>query len=213
MTAAPRPVTPLGILAATLRELAGRSWRRSATAAGGGAGRRPGSLRRGAHDARVERAGGAGRPDPRAHPWAGALEQEMLSGHVEGQLLRFLVRMTRARRVLDDRHVHGLLGAGDGRGAARRRRASWHARSTRRSRASRSGASPLSPAGSGSTSASGPPRRRLRELDGRFDLVFIDADKAGYQGYVDTVLERGPTGPGRAHRRRQHPHAGPAVDG
>src|SRR5689334_9401388 len=30
----------------------------------------------------------------------GALEQEMLSGHVEGQLLNFLVRMVGARRVL-----------------------------------------------------------------------------------------------------------------
>ncbi len=30
-----------------------------------------------------------------------ALEPEMLSGHVEGQALKFLVRMTRARRVLE----------------------------------------------------------------------------------------------------------------
>ena len=40
-------------------------------------------------------------------PAPGPLEQEMLSGHVEGRFLAFLVRMLGARRVLE-------VGAGTG---------------------------------------------------------------------------------------------------
>ena len=107
--AAARPVTPLGILAATLAEL---------TVALGDA---PADVRaRLARDA-LELARGL---DPyleqcttpespalqaiseatHARTWAATtapLEQEMLSGHVEGQTLKMLVALTRARRVLD----------------------------------------------------------------------------------------------------------------
>ena len=46
-------------------------------------------------------------------------------------------------------------------------------------------------------------RRRTRRLAGPFDMVFIDALKPEYQGYLE-ALER-PAGAGRAHRGRQRP--------
>jgi caffeoyl-CoA O-methyltransferase len=36
----------------------------------------------------------------------------------------------------------------------------------------------------------GPAQRSLEDLDGPFDLVFIDADKDGYAGYFDAVLPK-----------------------
>ena len=118
----------------------------------------------------------------------------MLSGHVEGQLLKMLVgataRPTRAR----DRHVHRVLGAGHGRGAARRRRARRLRARPRRRRVRPRRVSPRAPAGDRIEVRVGPAAQTLTELaaDGEpFDLVFIDADKAGYVDYVDTVLSAG----------------------
>jgi caffeoyl-CoA O-methyltransferase len=54
----------------------------------------------------------------------------------------------------------------------------------------------LSPAGDRIDVRVGPAAATLAQLDDRFDLVFIDADKAGYQGYVDAVLERDLLAPG-----------------
>ena len=94
-----RPVTPLGILAQLLAEVAADiddpRLERAAAMAGGlepylDAMSTPESA---ALAALAERT--------RSHPWNAPLEQEMLSGHVEGQLLRMLVRVTRARRVLE----------------------------------------------------------------------------------------------------------------
>jgi caffeoyl-CoA O-methyltransferase len=36
----------------------------------------------------------------------------------------------------------------------------------------------------------GPAQATLERLDGPWDIVFIDADKASYRGYYDTVLPR-----------------------
>jgi len=36
----------------------------------------------------------------------------------------------------------------------------------------------------------GPALSSLRELQGEFDLIFLDADKTNYQAYVDMILER-----------------------
>jgi predicted O-methyltransferase YrrM len=33
-------------------------------------------------------------------------------------------------------------------------------------------------------------RYRLKALDGDFDLIFVDANKDGYAGYVQTILDR-----------------------
>jgi|SRR5918998_448964 caffeoyl-CoA O-methyltransferase len=188
MTAAPRPVTPLGILAATLQELAAEAGAdprllRAAALADGldpyvEAHTTPASNALAALDART-----------RAHSWAGGLEQEMLSGHVEGQLLRFLVRMSRARRVLDIGMFTGYSALAmaealpdDGTVVACELDAEV-ARFAQQCFA-------LSPAGERIDVRVGPAAATLAQLDDRFDLVFIDADKAGYQGYVDAVLER-----------------------
>ncbi|MFC5677071.1 O-methyltransferase [Aeromicrobium endophyticum] len=128
-------------------------------------------------------------------PWAsrevvsgsGPLEQEMLSGHVEGRFLAFLVRMLKARRVLEigmftgysalamaealppggevvacevDPYVAGLA-------------FDWLSRST---------------AGATVMIEVGPALETLERLDGPFDLVFIDADKTGYLDYYRFLL-------------------------
>jgi predicted O-methyltransferase YrrM len=36
----------------------------------------------------------------------------------------------------------------------------------------------------------GPAQDTLKTLQGTFDIVFVDADKGGYEGYVRTVLDR-----------------------
>jgi caffeoyl-CoA O-methyltransferase len=194
MTAAPRPVTPLGILAATLQELAAEPGadprlQRAAALAGGlapyvEAPTTPASDALTTLDART-----------RAHPWAQGLEQEMLSGHVEGQLLRFLVRVSRARRVLDVGMFTGYSALAmaealpeDGVVVACELDAEV-ARFAQDCFA-------LSPAGKRIDVRVGPAAATLAQLDGAFELVFVDADKAGYRAYLDTVLERDLLAPG-----------------
>ncbi len=129
-------------------------------------------------------------------PWAsrdvvsgsGPLEQEMLSGHVEGRFLAFLVRMLKARRVLEigmftgysalamaealppggeivacevDPFVAGLA-------------SDWLSHS---------------PAGAAVVIELGPALETLKRLQGPFDLVFIDADKTGYLDYYRYLLD------------------------
>ena len=128
------------------------------------------------------------------------LEREMLSGHLEGQLLKMLVHATGARRVLEVGMFTGYsalamaeaLPAGgvvvaceidpDVADFARR-------------------CFEASPVGERIDVRVGPALATLRDLAGtgataaptdRFDLVFIDADKAGYAGYLDVVLGSAP---------------------
>lgn len=131
----------------------------------------------------------------RAEDWAGAaapgsspLEQEMLSGHVEGQLLTFLVRMVRARRVLEIgmftgysalAMAEGLPPDGEVVACEVDPRAAGFARECLNG----------STAGARVTIEMGDAMDTLRRLDGRFDLVFIDADKPGYEGYLGFLLD------------------------
>jgi caffeoyl-CoA O-methyltransferase len=121
------------------------------------------------------------------------LEQEMLSGHVEGQLLKMLVYATRAERVLEIGMFTGYsalamaeaLPAG-GQLVACEIDARVAAFAERCFRESASGHKIVVKVG--------PAQRTIGELAAaghRFDLVFIDADKAGYPGYLTTVLEGG----------------------
>ncbi len=121
----------------------------------------------------------------------GHLEQEMLSGHVEGQLLKMLVHATRAREVLEIGMFTGYSALAmaealpdDGRVVACE-------------------IDPLvacfaqecfgeSAVGHKVQVAVGPAIKTLRELSGNrdsFDLIFIDADKAGYVDYLAAVLD------------------------
>lgn len=192
----PRPVTPLGILATRLEGLHERAssldpefraqLRAAADLAGG-------------LDPYVERASSPESPAlaalaarTRAADWDGsALEQEMLSGHVEGQFLKLLVHATRARRVLELGLFTGysalamaealpedgvLVACEIDADVAAFARASFAA----------------SPAGARITVEVGPADATLERLAAAgdpFDLVFVDADKGGYADYLDALLD------------------------
>ncbi|KQU06611.1 SAM-dependent methyltransferase [Rhodococcus sp. Leaf7] len=128
----------------------------------------------------------------RSAEWAGsALEQEMLSGHVEGQFLKFLVGMTGAVNVLEIGMFTGYsalamaeeLPAG-GRVVACEvdRAVADFARSC----------FDASPVGDRIDIVVGPAADTLLSLasdERTFDLVFIDADKGGYLHYLNALLD------------------------
>lgn len=121
----------------------------------------------------------------------GTLEQEMLSGHVEGRTLNFLIRLAGARRVLEIGMFTGYSALAmaeavpaDGVVVACEVDAdvAGFARSCFDD----------SPAGDRITVEVGPAMdtlRRLAAAGDAFDFVFIDADKAGYLGYLDLLLD------------------------
>ncbi|QIK68111.1 SAM-dependent methyltransferase [Nocardioides sp. HDW12B] len=129
----------------------------------------------------------------RAEPWEGNLEAEMLSGHVEGAFLQMLVRVSRSRQVLEVGMFTGYAALAmaealpeGGRvvaceldpGVAALARDCFAA----------------SPVGDRVQVEVGPASEtlaRLAEQGETFDLVFLDADKPGYAGYLDLLLDRG----------------------
>ncbi|QTR06463.1 class I SAM-dependent methyltransferase [Saccharothrix algeriensis] len=135
------------------------------------------------------------------HPWArpggavATLEPEMLSGHVEGQLLRFLVAVSGARRVLEIGTFTGYSALAmaeslpaDGRlvtceadpGAAAIARDAF------------AGCDRI-------TLEEGPALatlERLADAGEVFDFAFVDADKTQYWDYLDLAHRRGLFAPG-----------------
>lgn len=121
------------------------------------------------------------------------LEQEMLSGHVEGQALKFLVWLSGAQHVLEIGMFTGYSALAmaealpeDGSLLACEVDAEV-ARFAQESFGS-------SPAGQRITIAVGPAMNTLQALaesfgGDTFDFVFIDADKAGYLDYVNYLLD------------------------
>jgi caffeoyl-CoA O-methyltransferase len=211
VAAQPRPVTPVGIVAAALAaartrlgeladpdpELVAHVERAEALAAG--------------LDPYLERCSSPESPAlaelaarTRDFDWEGredgavALEQEMLSGHLEGRFLALLVRATGARRVLEIGSFTGysalamaealpdyghLVACELDPEAAEIARESFDAVD----------------AGARIELRVGPAAATiddLVEVGDAFDLVFVDADKSGYAGYVDSVLGRGLLNPG-----------------
>jgi caffeoyl-CoA O-methyltransferase len=134
----------------------------------------------------------------RSRDWDGSLEQEMLSGHVEGTVLAFLVRATGARRVLEIGMFTGysalamaealpadgtLVACEIDPGAAEEARSAFAS----------------SDAGGRISVRLGPAADTLRALADAgetFDLVFVDADKAGYSGYLELLLTTDLLAPG-----------------
>ncbi|MCO7221776.1 class I SAM-dependent methyltransferase [Klenkia sp. PcliD-1-E] len=194
MTAGLRPVTPLGILAARLDAACARL-----------DGLEPG-LRaelEGIRDLAVglepylERHTTPESPElaalagaTRAAPWSGALEAEMLSGHVEGRFLQFLLRLTGARRVLE-------LGMFTGYSALAMAQAlpeGGEVVACELDPEVAAFAQRCFPPGAAIDVRVGPAADTLGALaaEGQvFDVVFVDADKAGYAGYLDAVLDGG----------------------
>jgi caffeoyl-CoA O-methyltransferase len=214
-----RPVTPAGLVASSLAEaLESAELLDRVCGEHGILGELLDSLRRaagiaGGLEPYLERCTTPASPDlaglaerTREHDWQAAsdiapaaLEAEMLSGHVEGRLLQFLVAMSGARRVLEIGMFTGYAALAiaealddDGRlitceidpGVAAFAQSAFDG----------------SLHGAKIDVRVGPADVTLGELADRgeqFDLVFIDADKPGYLGYVNTLLERrllAPTG-------------------
>lgn len=125
-----------------------------------------------------------------------ALEQEMLSGHVEGAFLAFLVRATGARRVLEVGMFTGyaalaMAEALPASGAAGEDCEVVALELDPRAVAVAREGFAASPAGARVRIEEGPAAESLARLAAageRFDLVFIDADKGGYAGYLDQLL-------------------------
>jgi caffeoyl-CoA O-methyltransferase len=118
------------------------------------------------------------------------LEAEMLSGHVEGTLLNFLVRATRATRVLEIGLFTGYSALAmaealpdDGRLVACEIDA--YAASVARAHFD------ASPHGKKIRIEVRPALEtlhRLRDAGERFDFAFVDADKGGYAAYFDVIV-------------------------
>lgn len=208
IAAATRPVTPVGILAARLRGLVEDI---EATA----------DLAPGLVAELVELTELAGGLEPytsscsspqsealstlaartAAHDWGGpdsAVEQEMLSGHVEGRFLAMLVRLTGARSVLDI----GMFTGYSALAMAEALPADGAVVACELEPAVASFAQTSFDSteyGDKITVLVGPASDTLAELAERgatFDLVFLDADKAGYLDYFTTLLDRGLLAPG-----------------
>ncbi|WP_037113901.1 O-methyltransferase [Rhodococcoides fascians] len=129
---------------------------------------------------------------------SGPLEQEMLSGHVEGQALKFLAHMTGARRVLEIGMFTGYSALAmaealpDGGTVVACEVDEFVADFARECFAS-------SPVGHRISVEVGPAMDTLDRLareSVQFDLVFIDADKTGYLGYYHRLLDTDLLGPG-----------------
>jgi caffeoyl-CoA O-methyltransferase len=211
MPSEPRPVTPVGILAETLAaararlgemadpdpELAAYVERAAALAAG--------------LDPYLERCSSPESPAlaalaerTREFDWDGreegavALEQEMLSGHLEGRFLAMLVRATRAWRVLEIGTFTGYSALAMAEALPADGRLVACELDPEAAEVAREGFAG-SPAGAKIELRVGDAAATiddLVEVGDAFDLVFVDADKAGYGGYVDSILGRGLLTPG-----------------
>ncbi len=200
--AAPRPVTPLGILAATLERVTRRVEVLDGADPELAAELRAAWELAAGLDPYLERCTTAASPAlarlagrTRAEDWSAHtgvhLEQEMLSGHVEGQFLKLLVHATRARRVLE-------LGLFTGYSALAMAEALPEGGEVVACEVDADAAKFAARCFQGAPSGArvvielAPALVTLERLAAAaqpFDLVFIDADKAGYLGYLDAVLE------------------------
>lgn len=207
-TGSPKPVTPSGILAAKLEQLSRKleavdnvdpeleSELRSACELAGGLepylGRctSPESAALRLLARRTQAEDWSRRSD---NDTVAQLEQEMLSGHVEGQMLKMLVRITCAKRVLDIGMFTGysalamaeaLPDDGEVIGCEIDADVAEFAQQCFRESAS----------GHKIAVKVAPALSTLNELSAAnetFDLVFIDADKAGYEDYLTKLLDTG----------------------
>ena len=122
-----------------------------------------------------------------------SLEQEMLSGHVEGQVLKMLVHATRARNVLEIGLFTGYSALAMAEALPAEGRVVACEIDTDVARFAQR-CLDESADGHKIDIRVGPARPTLdslAEAGAVFDLIFIDADKAGYIEYLETVLNGG----------------------
>jgi caffeoyl-CoA O-methyltransferase len=213
MSRPPRPVTPAGLLTAALDRIVDRAQEaagidpdlldalRDAQRLAGGLEpyvercTSPESDTLGRLAARTRRRDWEGRRDGDA---VVALEPEMLSGHVEGRALQFLVRMSRARRVLEIGMFTGYSALAmaealpDGGRLVACELDGDVARFAAESFAE-------APAATKIDIRLGPADQTLAQLAAageQFDFIFLDADKPGYLGYLRAILDTNLLAPG-----------------
>ncbi|GAA1462446.1 O-methyltransferase [Williamsia maris] len=126
------------------------------------------------------------------------LEQEMLSGHVEGQVLKFLVHLSGATRVLEIGMFTGYSALAMAEALPENGEvlacemdpevAHFAQECFEQSEVGRRIAVAVGPASE--------TLERLAAADRQFDLVFIDADKPGYTGYLQQLLDSELLAPG-----------------
>ncbi len=208
MTALPRPVTPLGILAERLEKLVQQTEGNTQIPADMAKALAECHQLAAGLDPYLESCTTAASPalvalaeKTRAEDWSKCftdgktvqqLEQEMLSGHVEGQLLKMIVHMTRAEYILDIGMFTGYSALAMAEALPESGRliacevddyVADFARNCFRA----------SPHGSKISIAVGPAletMHKLADAGNCFDLVFIDANKCEYWDYFQLLLDR-----------------------
>ncbi len=124
-------------------------------------------------------------------PLGAGLEQEMLSGHVEGQVLKFLVHLSRASHVLEIGMFTGYSALAMAEALPEGGRVVACEVDPDVARFAKE-CFETSDVGGRIEVALGPASEtitRLAATNHRFDLVFIDADKSGYLGYLQQLLD------------------------
>jgi predicted O-methyltransferase YrrM len=114
---------------------------------------------------------------------------KMLSGRVEGRLLETLVFTTGAKRILEFGTFTGYSSLSMAAALPEDGRITTLELDPERAAFARSFMD-RSPHGHKIEIKVGPALDSAKQLDGPFDLVFIDADKAGYLDYYEAALER-----------------------
>ena len=131
---------------------------------------------------------------------------QMMVGLLEGRFLEFLVRQTKARRILELGTFTGwssismALGLVEG-GRITTCDVNEETNAIARRYAEEAGVADRI------DYRLGPGIETIASLDGPFDLIFIDADKENYVNYYEAVLPK--LAERRPHRRRQRPLVGP----
>ena len=114
---------------------------------------------------------------------------EMMVGEVEGRFLEFLVRATGAQRVLELGTFTGYSSISMARGLPEGGRIISCDVNEETNAIARRYAEEAGVAGRIEYRL-GPALETIAELDGPFDLVFIDADKENYRNYYEAVLPK-----------------------
>lgn len=193
---APKPVTPMGLLVAKLADLAARiedQGLREAYALAAGLDPYVAAHTTPESPALRTLAEATAAYDWNLHRGSRPLEQEMLSGHLEGQLLKTLAYATQARHVLDVGMFTGYSSLamaealpGDGWVVACEVDPGVAAFAERHFREAGVGDRIVVVVGPAADSLAG------LAADGQvFDLIFLDADKTGYLGYLHAILDHG----------------------